>query len=70
MDVALEQMPSAIWARRLLLAEVGAITFSIALGQFLLALACVPLVIWLARARPRLRPRRRQFHVRRHRPDG
>ena len=53
MDVALEQMPSAIWARRLLLAAVGAITFSIALGQFLLALACIPLAVWLACARPR-----------------
>ena len=54
MDVALEQMPAAIWARRLLLTAVAAITFSIALGQFLLVLTCVPVVIWLVRAR--LRP--------------
>ncbi|TAN39179.1 MAG: O-antigen ligase domain-containing protein [Verrucomicrobia bacterium] len=49
MDAACEQMPSAIWARRLLLAAVGAITFSIALGQFFLVLACVPLAMWLIR---------------------
>lgn len=53
MDAARKQMPSAIWARRLLLAAVATITFSIALGQFLLALACLPLALWLARARPR-----------------
>lgn len=44
-----EQGPAAIWARRLLLAALGAITFSIALGQLLLALACVPLTLWLIR---------------------
>lgn len=50
MDAACEQMPSAIWARRLLLAAVGAITFSIALGQLLLALASAALILWLIRA--------------------
>lgn len=56
MALALEQLPSAIWARRLLLAAVAVVTFSVALGQFMLALACVPLALWLARARPALPP--------------
>jgi O-antigen ligase len=53
MDVALEQRPAAVWARRLLLAAVAAVTFSVALGQLLLVAACVPLALWLAQARPR-----------------
>ena len=52
MDVPIEQMPAAIWARRLLLTTVAAVTFSVALGQFFLVAACVPLALWLARARP------------------
>ena len=52
MDVPVEQMPSAIWARRLLLTTVAAVTFSVALGQFFLVATCVPLALWLARARP------------------
>jgi O-antigen ligase len=56
MALALEQLPSAIWARRLLLAAVAVVTFSVALGQFMLALACVPLAFWLVRARPALPP--------------
>ena len=56
MNVALEQRPAAIWARRLLLAAVAVVTFSVALGQFMLALACVPLAFWVARARPALPP--------------
>ncbi len=52
MAVALEQLPSALWARRLLLAAVLLVTFSVALGQFVLALACVPLAYWVWRARP------------------
>jgi O-antigen ligase len=53
MDMALEQMPAAVWARRLLLAAVAVVTFSVALGQLFLVAACVPLAVWLARARPR-----------------
>ena len=53
MDVALEQRPAAVWARRLLLAAVAVVTFSVALGQLFLVAACVPLAVWLARARPR-----------------
>lgn len=49
MDVALDQLPAAIWARRLLLLAVGVVTFSIALGQFFLALASGLLVLWMAR---------------------
>ena len=56
MDVATAQLPSAIWARRLLLVAVTTVTFSVALGQFVLALACVPLAYWVARARPVLPP--------------
>jgi O-antigen ligase len=56
MALALEQLPSAIWARRLLLVAVATVTFSVALGQFVLALACVPLALWVARARPVLPP--------------
>ena len=53
MDMALEQMPAAVWARRLLLAAVAVVTFSVALGQLFLVAACVPLAVWLVRARPR-----------------
>jgi len=53
MDVAPEQMPAAIWARRLLLVAVAVVTFSVALGQLCLVAACVPLAVWLARVRPR-----------------
>lgn len=52
MDVDLEPRPEEIWARRLLLAAVAVVTFSVALGQFMLVLACVPLAVWVARARP------------------
>ncbi|MCX7009408.1 MAG: O-antigen ligase family protein [Kiritimatiellaeota bacterium] len=48
----LELRPEAIWARRLLLTAVAVVTFSVALGQLMLVLACVPLTIWLVRARP------------------
>ena len=46
-------MPAAVWARRLLLAAVAVVTFSVALGQFVLVAACVPLAVWLVRVRPR-----------------
>ena len=53
MDMVPEQMPAAVWARRLLLAAVAVVTFSVALGQFVLVAACVPLAVWLVRVRPR-----------------
>lgn len=53
MDMAPEQMPTAVWARRLLLAAVAVVTFSVALGQLVLVAACVPLGVWLVRVRPR-----------------
>ena len=53
MDLSIEQRPAAIWARRLLLTTVAAVTFSVALGQLFLVATCVPLALWLARARSR-----------------
>ncbi|MCX6998552.1 MAG: O-antigen ligase family protein [Kiritimatiellaeota bacterium] len=44
------------WAYRLLLAALGAVTFSIALGQALLAASTVLLVIWLAVDKPQPSP--------------
>ncbi len=52
MPVTFEKRPAAVWARRLLLVAVAAVTFSVALGQLFLVAACVPLVVWLVRARP------------------